>query len=283
MNTLDPQYIALLKNILENGNEKKDRTGIGTKSIFGTQMRINLREGFPILTSRQHSFKIAFYETMMFLNGETDSIKWLENNGITIWSGNTSREFLDKRNLQHLDVGDIGKCYGYQWRSFNGAGGVDQLQNAFNTLKNNPDDRRIIVTAWNPNQINEAPLPSCHILYQFYVYNNTLSCQFYIRSLDCYHGAGYDIMGYGLITTLFAKALGMEVGDLIMSTGDTHIYNHQLDVVKEQLTMPYFDLPQLNINKNIKTLDDICSLKWTDVKLVGYQNAGKLKKIDMAI
>jgi len=283
MNTLDTQYKDLLSKILNDGNTKMDRTKIGTKSIFGTQMRINLNEGFPILTSRQHSFKIAFYETMMFLNGETDSIKWLESNNINIWHGNTTREFLDNRNLQHLSVGDIGPCYGYQWRHFNGPGGIDQLQRAFDTLKNNPNDRRMVITAWNPNQIDSAPLPSCHIFYQFYAFENKLSCQFYMRSLDVYHGCGYDIMCYGLITTLFAKALGMEVGELIMSTGDTHIYNNQIDVVKQQINQPHFDLPYLIIKKEINSLSDICKLKWNDVNLAGYISAGPLKKVDMAI
>jgi len=282
-NTLDPQYKALLQKIVDTGDDKGDRTGIGTRTIFGTQMRINLSEGFPILTSRHHSFKIAFHETMMFLNGETDSIKWLESNNIKIWHGNTTREFLDDRGLYDLPVGDIGKCYGYQWRHFGGPGGVDQLRAAFETLKTNPNDRRMIVTAWNPNQIKDAPLPSCHIYYQFFVVNNRLSCQFYMRSLDVYHGCGYDIMCYGLIVNLFAKALNMEVGDLIMSTGDTHIYNNQFDVVKQQILQPHFDLPTIEIKSKLKTLDDICSLKWGDVNLIGYKSAGKLDKVDMAV
>lgn len=282
-NTLDPQYLALLAEIMENGTDSDDRTGIGTKSLFMRNMRINLKGGFPILTSRAHSFKVAFYETMMFLNGSRDSKTWLEDRGIKIWTGNTSREFLDKRGLTEHEVGDIGPVYGWQWRHFAGPGGVDQLRRCFDTLKNNPFDRRLLMTSWNPNQVDQMPLPSCHCFAQFYCRNNTLSCSFYMRSLDVYHGCGYDIMCYAIITHLFAKALGMEVGELIMTSADTHLYKNQFEVVAEQLKMPYFDLPKLEIKKDVKTLEDICSLEFEDLELVGYKNAGRLKKVDMAV
>lgn len=280
-NTLDPQYIEILKEIYNNGIESSNRTGINTKSLFCKQIRCNLKEGFPILTYRFHSFKIAFYETMMFLNGETDTIKWLENNNINIWKGNTSREFLDSRGLTHLPVGDIGYAYGKIWNDFDGK---NQLEDIFNTLKTNPDDRRMVLTAWHPARLNEAALPPCHIMAQFYCKNNTLSCMFNMRSLDYWNGAGYDLMCYGLITFLFAKALKMEVGELVMNSTDTHLYNNGLSVYKDTIeNYTYFDLPKLNIKKNISTLKDICNLSYNDIELINYISGSKTTKIPMAI
>ena len=646
-NTLDPQYIALLKEIYNNGIESSNRTGIDTKSLFCKQLRCDLSEGFPILTFRSHSFKIAFYETMMFLNGETDTIKWLENNNINIWKGNTSREFLDNRKLNHLPIGDIGYCFtkntkiltydgyknienvtiddllythnsnfkkinklinhnytgelisintpykpfninstaehpfyarmfnkkevripthhyeitlnkpewinakditkkhllglkieekeelpcftylshnvevkyipktydewfmfgyflgdgclidekkcsrinliiadkqkeyllpilsnvlhlipyknkytsksqvyksinkkyttilktfkkyshnkiipnwvhnapkeyimsfldgyfnadgcyrkntnnkrftttsidiaysiqrlyaklgyiciisfqkrsdtklwkdkynerpeklvnrkdvyslevtynrkqkyknntciadGYLWfginnitkkyvtnekvynfsvkddetytienvtvhncygKIWNDFDGVNQLNEIFNTLKNNPTDRRMVLSAWHPARLNEAALPPCHIFAQFYCRDNKLSCMFNMRSLDYWNGTGYDLMCYGLITFLFAKALNMEVGELVMNSTDTHLYTNGLDVYKDTINnYEYFDLPKLNIKKNISTLEDICNLSFDDIELINYKNGGKTTKVDMAI
>ena len=282
-NTLDPQYLAVMKDIYDNGTDSKDRTGVGTKSLFCKQLRCDLKEGFPILTFRQHSFKIAFYETMMFLNGETDSVKWLESRGINIWKGNTSREFLDNRGLQHLPVGDIGYAYGKIWNDFDG---TNQLKQIFETLQKNPYDRRMVLSAWHPARIHEAALPPCHIFAQFYCRNNTLSCMFNMRSLDFWSGTGYDLQCYGIITFLFAKALGMEVGELVMNSTDTHLYNNGDSVYKDTLdrNMTVFhDLPKLDIKKDIKTLDDICALQWDDIQLVDYKHNGKTKKVDMAI
>ena len=281
-NTLDPQYLSLLEDIYTNGAISLDRTGIGTKSLFCKQLRCNLQEGFPILTFRAHSFKIAFYETMMFLNGETDTKKWLEANDIFIWKGNTTREFLDKRGLTNLPEGDIGYAYGKIWNDFDGK---NQLEDVFNTLQKNPYDRRMILSAWHPARLHEAALPPCHIFAQFYCRDNKLSCMFNMRSLDFWNGTGYDLMCYGLITNLFAKALGMEVGELVMNSTDTHLYNNGMHVYKQAIDVQntYFELPKLNIKKDIKTLDDIRSLQFADIELVNYVHGGKMERVEMAI
>lgn len=279
-NKHDDQYLDLIKDILNNGIESTNRTGINTKSVFMRQIRLDLNDGFPILTRRQHSFKIAFYETMMFLNGATDSKKWLEDNGINIWKGNTSREFLDSRGLYNLPEGDIGYGYGAVWRNFDG---VDQLQKIFNQLKNDPTDRRMVMTCWHPARLHEAALPGCHIFTSFYVRENKLSCHFHMRSLDVWNGENYDIMCYALITTLFAKALNMELGELVMTSADTHLYLNGLEQYNEFLTKESFDLPILNINKGINSLEDICNLQYSDLELIGYKHAGKMERVPMAI
>jgi thymidylate synthase len=280
MNKLDKQYTILLNNILKNGELSENRTGINTKSLFTQQIRVNLHEGFPILTKRQHSFKISFYETMMFLNGSSDSKLWLEDNNINIWKGNTSREFLDNRGLTDLPVGNIGYAYGAIWRNFDG---VDQLQNIFNTLKNNPTDRRMVMTAWHPARLHEAALPPCHIISSFYVRNNKLSCQFLMRSLDVWNGFSYDMQCYALLTNLLAHALKMEVGELVMTSADTHLYLNGLEQYDEFKTKKSYPLPTLKINKELNTLEDICNLQYSDVELLNYQHDGKMKPVPMAI
>lgn len=280
MNNLDTQYEIILKDLLENGIESTNRTGINTKSLFMKSIRHNLNDGFPMITKRYHSFKISFYETMMFLNGETDSIKWLENNGIYIWKGNTTREFLDNRGLTNLPVGDIGYAYGKIWRDFDG---VDQLKNIYNQLKNDPTDRRMVLTAWHPARLNEAALPPCHIMASFYVRNNALSCQFFMRSLDFWNGFGYDMQCYAFITILLAKALKMELGEIVMTSADTHLYLNGVEQYYEFFNKESYALPTLKINKELNSLEDICKLEYNDVELINYQSAGKMKKVPMAI
>jgi thymidylate synthase len=280
MNNLDKQYTEILTDILKNGEISTNRTGIDTKSLFCKQIRVNLQDGFPMITKRQHSFKISFYETMMFLNGSSDSIKWLENNGINIWKGNTSREFLDNRGLTNLPVGNIGYAYGAIWRNFDG---VDQLQNIFNTLKNDPTDRRMVMTAWHPARLNEAALPPCHIFSSFYVRDNKLSCQFFMRSLDFWNGFSYDMQCYAILTNLLAHALNMELGELVMTSADTHLYLNGVEQYKEFISRESFELPKLKINKELNTLEDICNLKYEDVELIDYKHAGKMKRVPMAV
>ena len=279
-NKLDEQYLNILQDILDNGIESENRTGINTKSLFMKQIRVDLNDGFPIITRRQHSFKITFYETMMFLNGETDSKKWLENNGINIWKGNTSREFLDSRGLNHLPEGDIGYGYGAVWRNFEG---IDQLKTVYNQLKNDPTDRRIIMSAWHPAKLKDAALPACHIFTSFYVRNNKLSCQFFMRSLDLFNGFSYDMQCYALITILLAKALKMELGELVMTSADTHLYLNGIDQYNEFKTKNSYLLPTLQINKELNSLEDICNLQFSDVKLLNYKHDGKMEKVPMAI
>ncbi len=281
MNTLDSQYIALVKDVFENGVDEIDRTGIGTRSVFERSLRCNLKEGFPILTFRQHSFKVSFYETLMFLNGSTDTKKWLEANNISIWKGNTSREFLDSRGLYDLPEGDMGRAYGSIWRDFNG---VDQLKNVFEMIKTDPYSRRLKVTAWKPDELHRAALPPCHTDFQFYIRNNTLNCSFNMRSLDVWLGCGADIQTYALITMFFAKALKMEVGELVMKSTDTHLYHNGMHIYEKSIKeFKSFDLPQLIIKKELNTLEDICNLQYSDVELVNYTHGGKAEKIPMAI
>lgn len=279
-NKLDKQYSEILNNILETGEYSENRTGIDTKSLFAQQLRVDLKDGFPMITKRQHSFKISFYETLMFINGSSDSKTWLEDNGINIWKGNTSREFLDSRGLQHLPVGDIGYAYGSLWRNFDG---TDQLQDIFNSLKNNPTDRRMVMTAWHPARLNEAALPPCHVLSSFYVRNNKLSCQFLMRSLDFWNGFSYDMQCYALLTSLLAHALDMEVGELVMTSADTHLYLNGLQQYEDFKNQESFPLPKLKINKELNTLEDICALQYSDVELVDYKHGGKMERVPMAI
>lgn len=280
MNELDRQYLELVQDILDNGVVSSNRTGIDTKSVFMRQIRVDLADGFPILTRRSHSFKIAFYETMMFLNGETDTKKWLEANGINIWKGNTTRAELDKRGLFHLPEGDIGYAYGAVWRDFDG---VDQLQRLFDKLKTDPTDRRMLMTGWHPARLNEAVLPCCHVLSSFYVRDNRLSCQFIMRSLDVWNGFGYDMLAYSLLTTFLAKALNMIPGEVVMTSADTHLYLNGLEQYAEFPGRPAYKLPELRINKELSSLQDVCGLRYEDVELVGYQHAGQMKRVPMAV
>lgn len=285
MNNVDKQFLELLREVYENGDDKGDRTGVGTRSIFTGYMKFKLDEGFPLLTSRFIPLRLIFEETMMFLRGETNTKK-LEGKNVNIWKGNTSREFLDDKGLQHLPEGSLGKGYSFQWRNFGGTeeeSGVDQIKELLEQLKSNPNSRRHLVSAWNPKQLQETPLPPCHILHQYYVNKGKLSTVFYMRSSDFYHGAPFNIASYALLNAIFAKHLGLEQGELAYMGGDVHIYNSQLEVVAEQLTKEPKALPQLKINKDLNTLDDIMNLQWEDIELIGYEHCGKLKKVDMAV
>lgn len=272
------QYKNIIQEILENGVDSDDRTGVGTRSIWGCTMRFDLTLGFPITTVRFAPIRAVFEETMFFLRGQTDT-KILEDKGINIWKGNTTREFLDGRGLYYLPEGDMGKGYGWQTRFFNGTEddpGVDQLKNLVEGLRNDPNSRRHLISMWNPSQLHEASLPPCHLIHQYKIVNGRLNSLFYMRSSDfVLASCGFNVPSYALINHMLAKLLGLEVGELVYMAGDVHIYNNHLERAKELLNREPLPLPKLNIKKDIKTLDDMLSLEFEDIELVGYQHHGK--------
>ncbi|MDR2760944.1 MAG: thymidylate synthase [Rickettsiales bacterium] len=246
------QYLDLLRNVLENGARKDDRTGVGTVSLFGTQTRYNLDDGFPLATTKKIHLKSVIYELLWFLRGETN-IKYLKENGVKIWD-----EWADEN-------GELGPVYGKQWRDFNG---VDQIAKAVDALKNNPNSRRIIVSAWNPEVVDRMALPPCHTMFQFYTLNGRLSCQLYQRSADCFLGVPFNIASYSLLTMMFAQVCDLQAGDFAHVTGDTHIYLNHLEQVKLQLSREPFPLPRIKINPNVKNIFDF---KYEDFELENYQ------------
>ncbi len=250
------QYLDLLKRITTEGVRKEDRTGTGTISVFGHQMRFNLEEGFPLLTTKKLHLKSIIYELLWFLNGDTNA-KYLQEHGVRIWN-----EWADEN-------GDLGHIYGYQWRSwpdYNG-GFVDQISEAVNTIKNNPDSRRIIVSAWNVADLKNMNLPPCHLLFQFYVANGKLSLQLYQRSADTFLGVPFNIASYALLTMMMAQVTGLKPGEFIHTTGDTHIYLNHLEQVQLQLTRTPRPLPTMKINPDVKSIFDF---KYEDFQLENY-------------
>lgn len=250
------QYLDLLQRVMDEGIQKNDRTGTGTLSVFGHQMRFDLQEGFPCLTTKKLHLKSIIHELLWFLAGDTN-IKYLNDNGVRIWD-----EWADKN-------GELGHVYGYQWRSWptpNG-GSIDQIKNLVNSLKNNPDSRRHIVSAWNVADIDTMALPPCHALFQFYVANGKLSCQLYQRSADLFLGVPFNIASYALLTMMLAQVCGYEYGEFIHTFGDAHIYLNHIEQVKTQLERTPRPLPKMKINPDVK---DIFSFKYEDFELVDY-------------
>ena len=250
------QYQDLLKRILNEGVEKGDRTGTGPISVFGNQMRFNLQEGFPLLTTKKLHLKSIIYELLWFLRGDTNA-KWLQERGVRIWN-----EWADEN-------GDLGHIYGYQWRSwpdYNG-GHVDQISEVIEQIKNNPNSRRLIVSAWNVADIDNMNLPPCHILFQFYVANGKLSCQLYQRSADTFLGVPFNIASYALLTMMVAQVCELEPGDFVYTTGDTHLYLDHIEQAKLQLTREPRQLPKMVINPDVKSIFDF---KYEDFTLTGY-------------
>lgn len=250
------QYLDLLKYIRENGQIKADRTGVGTQSIFGYQMRFNLSEGFPLLTTKKVHLKSIIYELLWFLAGDTN-IKYLNDHGVSIWD-----EWADEN-------GNLGPVYGHQWRSWPTAGGgtVDQISNLVKSLKNNPDSRRHIVSAWNPGEVDKMALPPCHALFQFYVAGGKLSCQLYQRSADVFLGVPFNIASYALLTMMLAQVCGYEPGDFVHTFGDVHIYCNHFEQVALQLSREPRHLPKMKINPGKK---DIFGFEYKDFTLEGY-------------
>ena len=252
------QYLDLVNHVMENGILKEDRTGTGTKSVFGYQMRFNLEDGFPLITTKKLHLKSIIYELLWFLNGDTN-IKYLSENGVKIWDG-----WAD-------DNGDLGPVYGSQWRNWNGEN-IDQISNLIDMITNNPKSRRMIVSAWNPADIPvmvKSGLPPCHTLFQFYVADGKLSSQLYQRSADVFLGVPFNIASYALLTCMIAKVSGYEVGDFVHTFGDAHLYLNHLEQVHEQLSREPFALPNLTINDSVKSLFDF---SFEDIHLEDYQH-----------
>ena len=250
------EYLTLMKKILDEGVSKEDRTGTGTTSLFGYQMRFNLNEGFPLLTTKKVHLKSIIYELLWFLRGDSN-IKYLKEHGVSIWD-----EWADAD-------GNLGPVYGAQWRHWRCEDGteIDQIANLMNQLRNNPDSRRLIVSAWNVAQVDKMALPPCHSLFQFYVVNNKLSCQLYQRSADLFLGVPFNIASYALLTMMIAKVCRFELGDFVHTFGDVHIYNNHREQVALQLTREPRELPKMIIHGNQR---DIFDFKYEDFELVGY-------------
>lgn len=250
------QYLDLLQRVLNEGTSKEDRTGTGTTSIFGHQMRFNMDEGFPMLTTKKLHLKSIIYELLWFLKGDTN-VKYLQDHGVRIWN-----EWADEN-------GDLGHIYGYQWRSwpdYNG-GHIDQITEVVNTIKQNPDSRRMIVSAWNVGDLNQMNLPPCHAFFQFYVANGKLSLQLYQRSADIFLGVPFNIASYALLLKMMAQVTGLEAGDFIHTLGDAHIYNNHLEQVKLQLSRNPRPLPNLKINSEKTSIFDF---EFEDFEVIGY-------------
>lgn len=251
------QYLDLLQHILDNGVDKSDRTGTGTRSVFGYQMRFNLEDGFPLITTKKVHLKSIIYELLWFLRGDTN-VKYLQEHGVRIWN-----EWADPL------TGDLGHIYGYQWRSwpnYNG-GFIDQISEAIETIKNNPDSRRIIVSAWNVADLDNMNLPPCHAFFQFYVADGRLSLQLYQRSADTFLGVPFNIASYALLLMMVAQVTGLKAGDFVHTLGDAHIYNNHFEQVKLQLTREPRTLPKMILNPEVKNIFDF---KYEDFRLEGY-------------
>ncbi|MFE6966725.1 thymidylate synthase [Agromyces sp. NPDC057679] len=252
-------YEDLLRDVLENGTYKSDRTGTGTYSAFGRQIRFDLADGFPLITTKKVHWKSIAVELLWFLRGDSN-IKYLHDHGVTIWD-----EWADEN-------GDLGPVYGVQWRSWpnvDGAESIDQIKNVVQQIRTNPDSRRHIVTAWNPAEIEDMALPPCHALFQFYVADGKLSCQLYQRSADLFLGVPFNIASYALLTHLVAAQTGLEVGEFVWTGGDCHIYSNHLEQVHKQLTRAPYPYPELQIAENV---DSIFDYRYEDLDIVGYEH-----------
>lgn len=315
MNKEEQKYLDLLKEVIDTGEDRNDRTGVGTKALFGRTLRFDLSKGtLPLITTKRIFWKGVVEELLFFLRGETQTKK-LEERGVNIWKGNTSREFLDSRGLYYLPEGSYGKSYGYQWRNFNGTIPVegdepnisigklyglddktvedlemykldiriDQITDVFKSLKEDPHGRRHLITAWNPSQLNEMSLPCCHYSFQFYVSNkNELSCLFNMRSVDTFLGLPFNIASYALLTHIFAKALGYTAKELIWVGADTHIYSNHIEAVKEQLSRKSLPFPTIQIKKEISSVEDVEKLSLEDIELLDYKCLPAIK-VSMAV
>ena len=257
------QYLDLLNRILTEGHKKTDRTGTGPLSVFGHQMRFNMEDGFPLLTTKKLHLKSIIYELLWFLRGDTN-VRWLQEHGVRIWN-----EWADEN-------GELGPVYGHQWRSwpdYNG-GTIDQIQNVIDLIKNHPDSRRMMVSAWNPAEVEQMALPPCHCLFQFYVADDRLSLQLYQRSADTFLGVPFNIASYALLLQMMAQVTGLKPGEFVHTTGDTHLYLNHLEQARLQLTRTPRPLPTMKINPDVKNLFDF---KYEDFELEGYNPYDHIK------
>ncbi|ENN91179.1 thymidylate synthase [Bartonella bovis] len=256
-------YLDFLSHVLNSGVDRSDRTGVGTRSVFGYQMRFNLQAGFPLLTTKKLHLRSIIYELLWFLKGDTN-IAWLKEHGVSIWD-----EWADKD-------GDLGPVYGFQWRSWPAPDGryIDQISNLLDMINTNPDSRRLIVSAWNPALIDEMALPPCHCLFQFYVSDDKLSCQLYQRSADIFLGVPFNIASYALLTMMIAQVTGLKVGDFIHTFGDAHLYANHFEQAKQQLSRTPGALPVMLINPEVT---DLFSFKFEDFNLLNYEAQPHIK------
>ena len=269
------QYLDLIQHVIDNGTVKEDRTGTGTKSVFGYQMRFDLSKGFPMVTTKKLHLKSIIHELLWFLKGDTN-IAYLQENGVKIWDA-----WADEN-------GDLGPVYGYQWRNWNGDE-IDQIKEVIETIKTNPDSRRMLISAWNPSVLpdtsvsfsenvanNKAALPPCHAFFQFYVSNGKLSCQLYQRSADIFLGVPFNIASYALLTMMIAQVTGLEYGDFVHTFGDAHVYNNHMEQINLQLSREPRDLPKMKINPNVKNIFDFT---YKDFNLVDYNPHPHIKGV----
>ena len=263
---MEHEYLKLLQDVLDNGAQKGDRTGTGTLSVFGRQIRHDLSHGFPLLTTKKIHFKAIVHELLWFISGDTN-VKYLQDNGVKIWD-----EWAN-------DAGELGPVYGKQWRDFGGRDdipieGIDQLTEVIQRIKDKPNDRRLIISAWNPMDVPKMALPPCHCFMQFYVSNGKLSCQMYQRSADMFLGVPFNIASYALLTMMIAQVTGLQPGEFIHTFGDTHIYNNHIDQVKLQLSRRPYLLPIVKLNPNVKNIEDF---KYEDIELTHYISHDSIK------
>ena len=263
MSVTETPYEDLLRDVYEHGSHKSDRTGTGTRSVFGRQIRYDLSKGFPLITTKRVHFKSVAIELLWFLRGDSN-VRWLQEQGVTIWD-----EWAD-------DQGELGPVYGVQWRSWPTPGGesIDQIARLVEQLRANPDSRRMIVSAWNPAEIEQMALPPCHAMFQFYVADGRLSCQLYQRSADMFLGVPFNIASYALLTHMLAQQADLEVGDFVWTGGDTHIYDNHIEQVETQLAREPFELPQLRI---LRRPDSIFDYRFEDFEVVDYQHHAAIK------
>ncbi len=259
------QYLDLMRHVRDHGIDKADRTGTGTRSVFGHQMRFDLADGFPLVTTKKCHLRSIIHELLWFLQGDTN-IKYLQDNGVRIWD-----EWADEN-------GDLGPVYGYQWRSWPAPNGesIDQISKLVQMIKTNPDSRRLVVSAWNPALVDDMALPPCHALFQFYVANGKLSCQLYQRSADIFLGVPFNIASYALLTMMLAQVCGLEAGEFIWIGGDCHLYSNHMEQVEEQLSRTPFPLPTMKINPDVK---DVFAFRFEDFELCDYQAHPHIKAV----